>query len=62
MSNITEAMDYIVDLKIRAMDIWLEETIEPLVQEAKKLENRIFEKAYKEVLELESESSVQGVQ
>jgi len=53
LSNITEAMDYIVDLKIRAMDIWLEETIEPLVQEAKKLENRIFEKAYKEVKELE---------
>lgn len=55
MGNITEAMDYVIDLKIRAMEVWLEETIEPLLKEAKELEDRIFEKAYKELLELEEE-------
>lgn len=53
MSDITKAIDYVIDLKLRAMDVWLEETIEPLIKETKALENRIFEKAYKEVKELE---------
>ena len=55
MSNITEAMDYVIDLKIRAMEVWLEETIEPLLKEAKELEDRIFEKAYKDLLKMEEE-------
>jgi len=53
VSDITKAIDYVIDLKLRAMDVWLEETIEPLIKETKALENRIFEKAYKEVKELE---------
>lgn len=53
MSDITKAIDYVIDLKLRAMDVWMEETIEPLIKETKALENRIFEKAYKEVLEME---------
>ena len=56
MSEITRAIDYVIDLKVRAMDVWLEETIEPLIKEAKKMEDRIFEKAYKEVLDLENEN------
>jgi len=35
--------------------VWLEETIDPLIKEAKKLEDRIFEQAYREVLEMEGE-------
>jgi len=53
MSEITRAIDYVIDLKLKAMGVWLEETVEPLIKEAKALENRIFEKAYKEVRELE---------
>jgi len=56
MSEITRAIDYVIDLKVRAMDVWLEETIEPLIKEAKKMEDRIFERAYKEVLDLEMEN------
>ena len=53
MSDIIKAIDYVIDLKTRAMEVWLEETIEPLIKEAKKREDRIFEDAYKEVLDLE---------
>jgi len=49
LSDITKAMDYVIDLKVRAMEVWLEETIDPLIKEAKKLEDRIFEQAYEKV-------------
>jgi len=55
LSDITKAIDYVIDLKVRAMEVWLEETIDPLIKEAKKLEDRIFEQAYREVLEMEGE-------
>jgi len=53
VSDITKAIDYVIDLKLRAVDVWVEETIEPLLKEAKKLEDRIFEKEYKKQLDLE---------
>lgn len=55
MSNITKAVDEVIDLKVRAVEEWLKETVEPLLKEVDALNKKMFEKAYKEVKELEEE-------
>ncbi len=56
MSNITKAVDEVIDLKVRAVEEWLKETVEPLLKEVDALNKKIFEKAYREVLDKEEEA------
>ena len=43
MSNITKAVDEVIDLKVRAVEEWLKETVEPLLKEVDALNKKIFE-------------------
>jgi len=52
-SPISQAINEVVDLKIRAVNEYIKETVEPLLKDIEALNKKIFERAYKEVRELE---------
>ena len=55
MSDMVKAIDAVVELKAEAILRWLGEVVTPIVKEAEAENRRIFEKAYKEVRDLEAE-------
>jgi len=54
MSDTIKAIDAVIELKAEAITRWLNEIVTPIVKEAEKRNKEIFEKAYKEVRELEA--------
>ena len=54
-SNFTQALNEVIELKIRVVNEYMEENIKPLLKDIAEQERKIFEKALKEVKELEEE-------
>jgi len=55
MSDTIKAIDAVVELKAKAIEEWLNEVVTPIVKEAEAESKKIFNKAYKEVLDMEAE-------